>query len=58
MHAFHDMHILGDMLLSAGFAEPVVDSEILTLTYNSLVLSLLTLGPRADATPLLRVVVR
>ena len=36
VHAFHDMHILGDMLLSAGFAEPVVDSEILTLTYNSL----------------------
>jgi malonyl-CoA O-methyltransferase len=33
VHAFVDMHDLGDALLAAGFAEPVVDMEILTLTY-------------------------
>lgn len=30
---FADMHDLGDMLLEAGFADPVVDMEVLTLTY-------------------------
>jgi malonyl-CoA O-methyltransferase len=30
---FIDMHDLGDMLVRAGFAEPVVDMEKLTLTY-------------------------
>lgn len=30
---FTDMHDLGDMLLECGFADPVVDAEILTLTY-------------------------
>ena len=30
---FVDMHDLGDMLLDAGFAEPVMDMEKLTLTY-------------------------
>ena len=30
---FADMHDLGDMLLHAGFADPVMDIEYLTLTY-------------------------
>ncbi|MDZ7813158.1 MAG: biotin synthase [Ideonella sp.] len=30
---FTDMHDLGDMLVEAGFADPVMDQEILTLTY-------------------------
>jgi len=31
---FADMHDIGDMLLAAGFAEPVVDMEYITLTYD------------------------
>ena len=38
---FIDMHDLGDMLVGAGFAEPVMDMEKLTLTY-------------ADATTMMR----
>jgi malonyl-CoA O-methyltransferase len=34
-HAFTDMHDWGDMLVQAGFAEPVMDMERLTLTYDS-----------------------
>jgi malonyl-CoA O-methyltransferase len=30
---FHDMHDIGDMLVAAGFADPVMDMEIITLTY-------------------------
>jgi malonyl-CoA O-methyltransferase len=30
---FADMHDLGDMLAHSGFAEPVMDMEIITLTY-------------------------
>jgi malonyl-CoA O-methyltransferase len=30
---FTDMHDLGDMLVAAGFAEPVMDMEAITLTY-------------------------
>ena len=33
VHRFIDMHDLGDMLVQAGFAEPVMDMEKLTLTY-------------------------
>jgi malonyl-CoA O-methyltransferase len=33
VHAFTDMHDLGDMLLAAGFAEPVMDMERLTMVY-------------------------
>lgn len=33
MQAFIDMHDLGDMLVFAGFADPVMDQEILTLTW-------------------------
>lgn len=30
-----DMHDLGDMLVQAGFADPVMDQEVLTLTWDS-----------------------
>jgi len=33
-HRFIDMHDLGDMLVAAGFAEPVMDMETITLTYT------------------------
>ncbi|MDR3352743.1 MAG: methyltransferase domain-containing protein [Zoogloeaceae bacterium] len=33
---FQDMHHLGDMLLEAGLADPVLEMEILTLTYPDL----------------------
>lgn len=33
---FVDMHELGDVLVAAGFAEPVMDSEIVTLSYRNL----------------------
>jgi malonyl-CoA O-methyltransferase len=32
---FVDMHDLGDMLVATGFADPVMDQEVLTLTYAS-----------------------
>ncbi len=34
-HAFTDMHDWGDMLIDAGFAEPVMDMERITLTFAS-----------------------
>ena len=34
LNRFADMHDIGDMLVNAGFAEPVMDMEILTLTYQ------------------------
>lgn len=34
LNRFADMHDVGDMLLQAGFAEPVMDMEYLTLTYD------------------------
>jgi malonyl-CoA O-methyltransferase len=33
VHDFADMHDVGDMLVACGFAEPVMDVELLTLTY-------------------------
>lgn len=33
VHAFADMHDLGDMLIAAGFSEPVMDMERVTLLY-------------------------
>jgi malonyl-CoA O-methyltransferase len=33
VHAFVDMHDLGDMLVAAGFSAPVMDTETITLTY-------------------------
>jgi malonyl-CoA O-methyltransferase len=35
VHRFIDMHDLGDMLVHAGFADPVMDMETVTLTYGS-----------------------
>ncbi|MDO8414402.1 MAG: malonyl-ACP O-methyltransferase BioC, partial [Gallionellaceae bacterium] len=34
LNRFADMHDIGDMLVAAGFAEPVMDMEIITLTYQ------------------------
>jgi malonyl-CoA O-methyltransferase len=34
-HAFTDLHDWGDMLLQAGFAEPVMSMERITLTYSN-----------------------
>ncbi len=36
VHRFIDMHDLGDALVAAGFSDPVMDMEMLTLTYASL----------------------
>jgi len=33
VHSFIDMHDLGDMLVASGFAAPVMDMEVITLTY-------------------------
>ena len=46
-HAFTDMHDWGDMLMQAGFAEPVMDMERITLTFATpqrLLLELRELG--------------
>lgn len=48
---FVDMHDLGDMLVGAGFAEPVMDQERLTLTWATpaaLLDELQALGSNAD----------
>ncbi len=48
---FVDMHDLGDMLLHAGFADPVMDQELLTLTWatpEALIAELRGLGANAD----------
>ena len=34
VHEFIDMHDLGDLMLGAGFSDPVVDSEIIRLEYE------------------------
>lgn len=34
LNRFADMHDIGDMLVAAGFADPVMEMERLTLTYN------------------------
>jgi malonyl-CoA O-methyltransferase len=33
VHRFIDMHDVGDLLVACGFADPVMDMEIVTLTY-------------------------
>jgi len=33
VHRFTDMHDVGDMLVACGFADPVMDMEVVTLTY-------------------------
>ncbi|TSA17693.1 MAG: methyltransferase domain-containing protein [Betaproteobacteria bacterium] len=34
VHDFLDMHDLGDMLAACGFSDPVMDMELITLTYT------------------------
>ncbi len=34
LRRFHDMHDLGDMLMAAGFADPVMEMEKIVLTYR------------------------
>jgi malonyl-CoA O-methyltransferase len=34
VHRFADMHDIGDLLLGCGFADPVMDMEVVTLTYD------------------------
>ena len=34
LNRFADMHDIGDMLVHSGFADPVMDMEMLTLTYD------------------------
>jgi malonyl-CoA O-methyltransferase len=34
VHPFVDMHDLGDLLVAAGFADPVMDMEVITFTYT------------------------
>lgn len=36
VHGFIDMHDLGDMLSGCGFAAPVMDMEVITLTYTDI----------------------
>ena len=36
VNRFADLHDIGDMLVNAGFASPVMEMEILTLTYTDL----------------------
>lgn len=36
IHRFIDMHDLGDALVKAGFTDPVMDMEMVTLTYTAL----------------------
>lgn len=35
VHSFIDMHDLGDMLVASGFSAPVMDMEMLTITYRN-----------------------
>ncbi len=35
VHDFVDMHDIGDALVHAGFSDPVMDMELITLTYDS-----------------------
>lgn len=35
VHRFFDMHDIGDILVGSGFAEPVMDSETITLQYSN-----------------------
>jgi malonyl-CoA O-methyltransferase len=49
--AFVDMHDLGDMLVHAGFADPVMDQEVITLQWrdaDSLLAELRSLGGNAS----------
>jgi malonyl-CoA O-methyltransferase len=36
VNTFVDMHDIGDIMVAAGFADPVMDQEIVTITYSEL----------------------
>jgi malonyl-CoA O-methyltransferase len=36
VHRFIDMHDIGDRLLACGFSDPVMDMEVVTLTYDDM----------------------
>jgi malonyl-CoA O-methyltransferase len=51
MADFVDMHDLGDMLVHAGFADPVMDQEVITLSWDgpqALLRELRSLGANAS----------
>jgi malonyl-CoA O-methyltransferase len=57
VHSFTEMHDLGDLLLRAGFADPVLDREVLTLTYarfDDLLRDLKQTGTRSALPPAVR----
>ncbi|MGL5004003.1 MAG: methyltransferase domain-containing protein, partial [Casimicrobium sp.] len=35
LHGYTDLHDIGDMLIHAGFADPVMDMEVITLEYKT-----------------------
>jgi malonyl-CoA O-methyltransferase len=35
LHGYTDLHDIGDMLVHAGFADPVMDMEVITLEYKT-----------------------
>lgn len=37
VNAFTDMHDIGDVLVHAAFADPVMDMEVITLTYSDMI---------------------
>ena len=37
VHRFFDMHDIGDVLVSSGFAEPVMETEYITVQYKDLI---------------------
>ncbi len=52
VNQFIDMHDIGDALLFDGFAEPVMEAEVLTVTYNSvneIMLDLKAIGANVTA---------
>jgi malonyl-CoA O-methyltransferase len=51
LHRFIDMHDLGDALVGAGFSDPVMDMEMLTVTYTPSTTCSATCAPAARPTP-------
>ncbi|MCB1886908.1 MAG: methyltransferase domain-containing protein [Rhodocyclaceae bacterium] len=51
VHRFIDMHDLGDVLVKAGFGDPVMDMQVVTVTYATVdsLLADLRLGGHANA---------
>ncbi len=51
VHRFIDMHDIGDVLVKAGFGDPVMDMQVVTVTYASVdsLLADLRLGGHANA---------